>query len=86
MKWIPEETVCPFSWGAKETDPFKDYAGTSLAIKRSHASMRRMSSRNLEKNLQGARGSVTAKRSSILSHLMRSLAKTKKLGKNGNLI
>lgn len=65
LKWLPEETVCPFAWGAKETDPFTNYTGTSLAIRRSHASMRRMSSRNLDSKIQG-RNSITQKRSSVI--------------------
>ena len=58
LKWLPEETICPITWGSKETDPFTNYGGTSIAIKRSYASMRRMSSRNLENKIQG-RNSIT---------------------------
>lgn len=38
VKFLPEDTLFPCSWGAKETDPFEGYGSSALGLRRTQSS------------------------------------------------
>jgi len=44
LKFLPEEALCPFSWGAVETDPLKNYEGTVTGMRRGSSRVKRFNS------------------------------------------
>lgn len=44
LKFLPEEALCPFSWGAVETDPLKNYEGTVTGMRRGSSRIKRFNS------------------------------------------
>merc|ERR1711862_891666 len=44
LKFLPEEALCPFTWGAVETDPLKNYEGTVTGMRKGSSRMKRFNS------------------------------------------